>query len=164
VQPLTDFLAEARLGYAQIDPQREEIAAALSQKLAPELARLGFALDDFRIEGTSFDDDTMRRINRIADVSAEAQAAQSAGVSYAQLQQLAALRDAARNEGAAGAGMAMAVGLGMAGPPGAAASMAAAPAPDDAAAKLRKLKSLLDQGLVTQAEYDAKRAEILAAI
>jgi len=164
VQPLTDFLAEAHLGYAQIDPQREEIAAALSQKLAPELGRLGFALDDFRIEGTSFDDDTMRRINRIADVSAEAQAAQSAGVSYAQLQQLAALRDAARNEGAAGAGMAMAVGLGMAGPPGAAAGLAAAPAPDDAAAKLRKLKSLLDQGLVTQAEYDAKRAEILAAI
>ena len=49
-----------------------------------------FILSDFRIEGTVFDDDTMKRINRIADMSAEAQAANAAGVSYAQLQQLQA--------------------------------------------------------------------------
>ena len=87
----------------------------LPEKLEKEFTQLGFLLEDFRIQGTSFDDDTMRRINRIADISAEAQAANAAGVSYAQLQQLAALRDAAKNPGAGGVGMAMAVGMGMAG-------------------------------------------------
>jgi membrane protease subunit (stomatin/prohibitin family) len=155
-QPLADFLAESRFSYADIDPNREEIAAGLAAKLGADFARLGFALDDFRIQGTSFDEDTMRRINRIADVSAEAQAASSAGVSYAELQQLAALRDAARNPGAAGAGMAMAVGMNLAG--------AAQPAADDAAAKLQRLKALLADGLITQAEHDAKKREILARL
>jgi membrane protease subunit (stomatin/prohibitin family) len=170
IQPLTDFFAEAGYSYAQIDPNREEIAAALSQKLKQDFEKLGFALDDFRIQGTSFDDDTMRRINRIADLSAEAQAASAAGVSYAQLQQLAAMRDAAKNSGAAGVGMAMAVGMGMGGvvAPLAAgqapAQVAAQAAPDDAASKLKRLKLLLDEKLVTQDEYEAKRKEILSQL
>ena len=162
VQPLSDFFAEAGYTYTQIDPKREEIATALSAKLAKEFTLLGFQLEDFRIQGTSFDDDTMRRIGRIADVNAEAQAANAAGVSYAQLQQLAALRDAAKNQGSGGAGMAMAVGMAMA---GAVLPAAAAQAQSgDAEAKLKTLKTLLDQHLITQAEYDAKKREILAAL
>jgi Putative virion core protein (lumpy skin disease virus) len=166
VQPLTDFFAEAGYTYTQIDPNREEIATALSAKLKQEFTQLGFLLEDFRIQGTSFDDDTMRRINRIADVNAEAQAASAAGVSYAQLQQLEALREAAKNQGAGGVGMAMAVGMGMAGAvvPPVAGQMAAQLATDEATAKLEKLKSLLDQQLITQAEYDAKKREILSAL
>lgn len=172
VQPLTDYLAEAGFSYAQIDPNREEIATGLSAKLQQEFAQLGFLLEDFRIQGTSFDEDTMRRINRIADISAEAQAASAAGVSYAQLQQLAAMREAAKNTGGAGMGMAMAVGLGMAGAvapvvAGAAAPAAATPAAppaDDAAAKLRKLKLLFEQQLISAEEYETKKREILAQL
>jgi membrane protease subunit (stomatin/prohibitin family) len=162
VQPLADYLAESQLSYAQIDTQREEIATALAAKLAPEVARLGFVLEDFRIEGTSFDEDTMRRINRIADVGAEAHAARSAGLSYAELQRLEALRDAARNDGGgAGLGMGMAVGLGAAANVGAGAGAGAGAGPDDSATKLQRLKDLFDKGLISQADYDAKRAEIL---
>jgi membrane protease subunit (stomatin/prohibitin family) len=169
VQPLTDYLAEAGWSYAQIDPNREEIAAGLSAKLQQEFAQLGFLLEDFRIQGTSFDEDTMRRINRIADISAEAQAASAAGVSYAQLQQLAAMREAAKNTGGAGMGMAMAVGMSMAGAvapvvAGAAAPAVAAPAADDAATKLRKLKLLFEQQLISAEEYEAKKREILAQL
>lgn len=166
LQPLTDFFAEAGYTYTQIDPNREEIAAALTEKLKQEFTQLGFLLEDFRIQGTSFDEDTMRRINRIADISAEAQAASAAGVSYAQLQQLAALRDAAKNSGTGGMGMAMAVGMGMAGAvvPAAVGLAGTQPVPDDAAAKLKKLKQLLDQQLITPAEYEAKKREILAQL
>ncbi|MBC7254558.1 MAG: SHOCT domain-containing protein, partial [Chloroflexi bacterium] len=38
---------------------------------------------------------------------------------------------------------------------------AAAGAPADPVAALKTLKDLLDNGLITQAEYDAKKAEIL---
>jgi len=164
VQPLSDFLAESRFSYTEIDPNREEIAAGLSKKLEGELERLGLALDDFRIQGTSFDEDTMRRINRIADISAEAQAASSAGVSFSELQRLGALRDAARNQGAAGMGMAMAVGMNLAGGPGGAAAGGGGPAPDEASVKLQRLKGLFDQGLITREEYDDKKRQILSQL
>jgi len=38
------------------------------------------------------------------------------------------------------------------------------PAPRSSESRLHELKSLLDQGLVSQAEYDKRRAEILAEI
>jgi membrane protease subunit (stomatin/prohibitin family) len=166
VQPLSDFLAESRFSYTEIDPKREEIAAELSKKLNAELGGLGLALDDFRIQGTSFDEDTMRRINRMADVSAEAQAASSAGVSFSELQKMGALRDAARNPGTAGMGVAMAVGMNLAGGPGGLGAVAGggAPAPDDASAKLQRLKGLFDQGLITREEYDDKKKQILSQL
>jgi membrane protease subunit (stomatin/prohibitin family) len=166
VQPLTDYLAEAALSYVQIDPKREEIAAGLSAKLTPEFMQVGFVLDDFRIEGSSFDEDTMRRINRIADINAEARAATAAGVSYAQLQQLSALRDAAKNAGGAGTGMGMAVGIGMAGGVATVPVVATTgtPSTEDAAAKLRNLKMLFDQQLITEDDYENKKRQILAEI
>lgn len=161
VQPLTDFLATGKFTYTEIDANREEIASGLSVKFKTEFAALGFEMTDFRIEGTSFDEDTMRRINRIADMSAEAQAADAAGVSFTQMQQLAALRDAAKNEGAGGMAMAMGVGMGFG---GVAQQTATQSAPDDPATKLKKMKGLLDQGLITQDEFDAKKKEILSQI
>ena len=82
IQPLSDYLAEAKHSYAEIDAHREEIATEMAQKLVPEFEKLGFEITDFRIEGTAFDEDTIDRINRIADVTAEATAAQAAGLNY----------------------------------------------------------------------------------
>jgi membrane protease subunit (stomatin/prohibitin family) len=161
VQPLTDYLATGKYTYTEIDANREEISKGLVAKFEPEFSELGFELMDFRVEGTSFDEDTMRRINRIADMSAEAQAADAAGVSFAQMQQLAAMRDAAKNEGAGGMAMAMGVGMGFG---GVATQTATQPAQDDPALKLKKLKGLLDQGLINQDEFDAKKKEILSQI
>ena len=73
-QPLADFLATSNL---QLRPDRREPRGDLGgmkERLTQEFRALGFEMADFRIEGTSFDDDTTRRIGRIADMSAEAQA------------------------------------------------------------------------------------------
>ena len=114
VEPLTDYFAESGFSYADIDRQRQELSAGCKGKLVAEFQTLGFSITDFRIEGTEFDEDTMRRINRIADLSAEAQAAQAAGVNFAQLQQLEALKAAAANpSGAAGAGVGVGAGIGL---------------------------------------------------
>lgn len=166
IQPISDYLAECGYSYADIDANREEIARGISIKLAIVFRKLGFTISDFRIEGTDFDDDTLRRINRIADLTAEAQAAQAVGLNYANVQQLDAMREAARNEsGAAGAGMGlgagvalgqnMAQGLTMAAP-------AANAATDDIAGKLAQLKKLFETELISEAEYSAKKQELLA--
>ncbi len=160
-QPLTDFLAGMAYSYADIDRERNAISSSLGNRLAEEFESLGFVLEDFRIEGTSFDDETMKRINRIADMNAEAQAAAAAGLSYVQLQQLDAMKAAAANSGgAAGLGIGVSAGAAfgqmMASPPPAAGT--------DPVAKLTQLKKMLEAGLIEQAEYDAKKKEILAQI
>jgi membrane protease subunit (stomatin/prohibitin family) len=166
IEPLTDYFAEAGFSYADIDRQRDEISDGIEAKIKADFDTLGFTLEDFRIEGTSFDEDTMRRINRIADMSAEAQAAAAAGINYAQMQQLDAMKAAASNEGG-GAGMGMGMGAGMAfgnmmaGGMGQQPQQQAAPA-EDPVEKLAKLKKMLDADLITQEEYDAKKQDILA--
>jgi len=119
--PLTDLLAESSFSYAQIDKNRVELADQLKGGLASVLSKLGFELTDFRIENTDFDDDTKARIGKIADKMAEAQAINAmSGVeagglrNYAAVEQLGALRDAARNEGGvAGMGVGVGAGLGL---------------------------------------------------
>ncbi len=171
LQPLTDAFAKMKYTYTEIDAHRSEIAQALQQGLAPEFTKLGFTLLDFRIEGTSFDDDTMKRINRIADMSAEAQAAQAAGLNYSQMQQLEAMKEAAKNPGG-GAGIGMGAGIGfgfgqqMAGMMGNnSMNPSAAPSSgEEASVRLKKLKELLDQNLISADEFEAKKKEILAKI
>lgn len=161
IQPMTDVFAESKLTYTEIDAHRNELALKLTETLNHEFDKLGFELVDFRIEGTSFDDDTMKRINRIADMSAESQAAATAGVSYAQLQQLQALRDAAKNPGGAGMVMGMGVGLGMGQQVGA---LAGGAMPEDPAQRLKKLTDLFNQNLISKDEFEAKKKEILSQL
>lgn len=168
IHPLSDFLAESKYSYADIDANRNEISAGVTTRLNADFAKLGFEMTDFRIEGTSFDDETLNRINRIADVTAEAQAARVAGVDYAKLQQLEAMREAARNEGGAagtGVGLGAGIGLGQAMAQGmqtqpVAPAQVAKPA-DDTASKLENLKELNSKGLITDQEYADKRQAIL---
>jgi membrane protease subunit (stomatin/prohibitin family) len=163
IHPISDFLSSNRFSYSDIDANRNNIAEGLNGRLAAEFARLGFEITDFRIEGTSFDEDTLRRINRIADLSAEAQAAQAVGLDYTSVQQLEAMREAARNEGGA-AGIGVGIGAGM----GLGQNMAQSfqnnqQATDDTTAKLEQLKKMHDAQLITAEEYAAKKQQLLAS-
>lgn len=166
IEPISDYLAECSYSYADIDANRDEISRGIAIKLTIAFRKLGFGISDFRIEGTDFDEDTLRRINRIADMTAEAQAAQAVGLDYAKVQQLDAMRDAARNEsGAAGAGMGLGAGLslgqtmaqGMATP-----AQTTNTGTEDIAEKLVQLKKLFEAELISEAEYSAKKQELLA--
>lgn len=161
-QPLADFLATSQFGYVDIDANREEIANGVREKLAAVFSELGFEITDFRIEGTDFDDDTLKRINRIADMTAEAQAAQAVGLDYAKVQQLEALREAARNEGG-GAGMGMGLGAGISFGQTMAQSMSgnSGGATTDPTEKLAQLKKLFDAELISAEEYAAKKKVVL---
>lgn len=182
VQPLTDTFATSGFSYVDIDKNRTEIAAKLQSDFKSEFTTLGFELTDFRIEGTEFDDDTQGRINTIANIQAEAFGAKAAGINYAQMQQLKALREAAANPGgAAGAGVSLGAGVGlgqmmagqmagMMGAPGmgmagGVQSQAATQAgPSTPLERIKQLDELKNAGVITQEEYDSKRAEILKLI
>ncbi|MDH3974484.1 MAG: SPFH domain-containing protein [Deltaproteobacteria bacterium] len=166
IQPLTDYMAESKFSYAEIDAGREELSSGIHQKINSDFIKLGFEITDFRIEGTNFDENTEDRINRIADVMAEAQAAEKAGINYTEMQKLQAMRDAAKNEGGgAGVGMGLGAGIGF----GQMLSESfkpqnnqpAQPGKEDPMIVLKKLKEMLDAELIEKEEYDQKKKEIL---
>lgn len=170
VQSITDHIAECRLSYTEIDAQREEVAAGMAGRLSADFGKLGFEIDDFRIEGINFDEDTIRRIGRIADMTAEAQAVKAVGMDFASVQKLEALREAARNEGGgAGAGVGLGAGIGLG--QTLAQTMgqtATAPQPTvaggDASTRLTQLKQMYEQELITAEEFAAKKKQILDSL
>jgi membrane protease subunit (stomatin/prohibitin family) len=167
VQTIGDYIAESRPPYLEVDARREEMATAIQEKLAPEFSKLGLRIQDFRIEGADFDDDTMKRVKQIGDRQASAQEAKVLGLDYGQMQQLDALRDAARNPGgAAGAGVSVGAGLALgnamaSGMPGLSSG---ATRPASIEERLRVLQDLFDKKLIGDAEYQRKRQSLLDAL
>lgn len=164
-QPISNYLANAKFSYAEIDSHIEEIAKVALEKTTAIFQELGFDVLDFRIEGTSFDEETNKRIGEISDVQAEVKAASIAGVDFAELQRLKAMRDVANNEGAAGAaaGLFAGVNLGNGINQQAAQQQSAAPQKTPME-QLKELKEMFEMELITESEYAQKKQSILDAI
>ncbi len=161
VHPMSDLFAESKISYNHIDAQREELGEALELRLVKEFNTLGFTLNDFRIEGTEFDEKTKDRINKIADTQATHYAAKQVGVSYKDMRQLDALSDAASNEaGAAGVFMGANAGNMLSSNLGEALN-SNPKSNDTIVERLSKLKTLFEAELITNSEYEKKKHAIL---
>lgn len=164
---MTSFLAQAAYSYREIDAYMAVMSLQIKELINRTIASLGLELTDFRIESTSFDEETQARINKIAGMTTEALSAAEVGLDYVQLEKLRALRDAAKNEGGlAGAGLQVGAGLELSKSlvqekDGIIASSAEK---DDPVLQLKKLKTLLDEQIITQEEFDAKKKDLLNKI
>ena len=159
VTPLSSFLAEKAYPYREVDSHLMDLSNELKERTAAELEQLGLELTDFRVNSVTFDEDTMERIGRIANMTAEQRAAAEVDLDYVTMQKLEALRDAARNEGGlAGAGLQLGAGVQLA------KDVFKTQAADDSTERLRKLKKLLDEQLITEEEYEKKKNEILSQL
>ena len=166
VAPLTSFLAEKSYPYTEVDKHLLELSADLKARTTEELERLGFVLTDFRIDSVTFDESTLERIGKIADMTAEKRAASEVDLDYAGVQKLAALRDAVRTEGGlAGAGLQVGAGVQLAKEFFNTQDNTAKPnetttsTTTDATARLKQLKQLFDEQLITEEEYNKKKNE-----
>ena len=171
VAPLTSFLAEKAYPYTEVDKHLLELSADLRTRTTEELQRLGLILTDFRIDSVTFDDETLSRIGRIADMTAEKQAAAEVDLDYVGVQKLAALRDAVRTEGGlAGAGLQVGAGVQLAKEffntkdTTAASSETTETPTTNTTTRLKQLKQLLDEELITEEEYNRKKNEILSTL
>lgn len=164
---MKSYLAQSSYSYNEIDSNLSKLSSEVKEKINQNLTDLGFTLTDFRIEATSFDEETQARIGKIADMTTEAISASEVGLDYVQLEKLRALRDAARNEGGlAGAGLQVGAGLEL--------SktllqqkdeiLAESSTNDDPVLQIKKLKMLLDENIITQDEFDLKKKDILNRI
>ena len=176
VAGMSDLFGESGVPFVDMASNQVEFAAKLKTALEPVFDRYGLALDAFAVQNISLPEelqkilDTKIGMNMIGDMGR-----------YTQYQVANSIPLAAQNEGGmagigAGLGAGMTIGQGMAQSmaqamqPGTAAGPTASPAPaasvsaDDVVATLEKLHGLVTKGILSQAEFDAKKAELLGKL
>lgn len=169
IAELTQLFANSKLPFIDMAANQGELAKALYTQMTPVFARYGLTLDNLAVENISLPEELQavldKRIgmNMVGDLNR-----------YTQYQVADAIPLAAQNEGGvAGAGAGMGAGLAMA--QSIAQSMAhgttpginvtpPAAAQDDIIATLEKLHALVGKGVLTQAEFDTKKAELLGQL
>lgn len=162
-QSISSILAKNGISYQEIDSKLPELAASVKELLNTEATNLGLELTDFKVNGTIFDAGTKERIEKVANITAENMAAAEGGLTYVELEKLRALRDAARNEGGlAGAGLQLGVGMELGKTFDVAKEQQLNAPAIDTVTKLQQLKLLLDEGIITQEEFDTKKKEWLS--
>jgi len=152
---------------------QDEFGKAMFAKAAPMFADYGLALDTLVVQNVSLPEELQKILdqkigmNMIGDMQR-----------YTQYQVANSIPDAARNEGgmaAMGVGLGAGVGFGQvvgqamasalpgtaAAAPAAAAATVAAISADEVVATLEKLHGLVEKGILSQSEFDAKKAELL---
>jgi len=177
VARLTDVLGENLTSIFDLPKLYDELAMALKARVADDFGKYGIELTDLYLGAITPPEEVQKLIDErsgmgaIGDMNA-----------YMKFKTARAIGDAAAQPGGgagstvgAGLGIGMGAGLGAmlpgmmrdamagggTGAAPAAPAAAAAPAASPMAEKLRQLKGLLDEGLISQEEFNAKRQKLL---
>ena len=179
LQNISTAIAASGIPFLDLAANQIEFAKALSTQLAPEMARLGIALEGMTVQNVSLPEE----LQKIIDQKIGMGMVGSDMGKFMQYQTAQAIPKFAEGGGGGGSGIAgdaMGLGAGVAlgqvlaqnlaaglqGSASAAAQAAAAQAaavlkPDDIMATLEKLGELKAKGILTAEEFDAKKAELL---
>jgi membrane protease subunit (stomatin/prohibitin family) len=171
------FLGGSAVAFVDMAANQAQFSAKLKEVLAPPFAEYGLELRSFQVESVSLPEELQERLDKASSMRIVGDLGR-----YAQFQTAEAIPVAAANAGGlagagAGIGAGLAIGQAMAGQMGGAAAGsangAAAAAPASAAAGaaaadplavLDRLHELVGKGVITQAEFDAKKAQLLDQI
>jgi len=168
INRLTDLLGENVKSILDLPAMFEELSAAARVRLRDDFAAIGLGLKQLYVLSISPTEETAAAIDEAASMGAIGDMDR-----YLKFKAAQAVGDSAQQPGGqagqmAGMGMGLGVGVGMAQMMSQSLSgQRQAPAPqaapaEDPVATLKKLKDMLDAGLISQSEYDAKKADILS--
>ncbi len=163
---MTDLFGESGVPFLDMAANQDEFGARLKEKMLPVFDRYGLALDNLVVQNVSLPEELQKVLdqrigmNMVGDLG-----------KYTQYQTANAIPVAAANEGGvAGAGVGLGAGIAMGQAMAAGMTQAATPAaptaqaPEDIPALLEKLHGLVAKGILSQEEYEAKKAELLKKI
>jgi membrane protease subunit (stomatin/prohibitin family) len=157
---LATFLASSQVPFIDMAANQSAFSEALKKVLDPQVAEFGLKLQTFYVQGLTLPEEVQEHLDKVSSMRVIGDLR-----AYTQFQTADSIAAAAANPGGtAGAGIGLGAGVSMGqammqAMGGAAGALAAGSA--DAAATLEKLHDLLVKGVLTQAEFDAKKAEIL---
>lgn len=173
---LAKYLIEFKVAVLQIAAKLTELSLFVQNGIAGEFARFGIEIVNFNIERISIPQEEQQRFQDLFSKRLEMEQLAQApvGQGYITAKTFETLQQAAQNEGAAGALLAggLGVGLGIGGGIAAGQQLSqqlqlkTSPPhnTEDPLAKLTRLKTLLDSGLISQEDFQTKKAEILAGL
>jgi len=176
---MTDLFGESGVPFIDMAANQEELGRTLKGRLEPVFERYGLALDSFVVQNVSLPEELQKILdsrigmNMIGDMGR-----------YTQYQVANSIPLAAQNEGGiagigAGLGAGLGIGQAMTAAMGQAVQAGAAPQPplapatpaaaaagsaDEVVATLEKLHGLVAKGILSQAEFDVKKAELLGKL
>ncbi len=163
---MADLFGESGIPFMDMAGNQEELARALRSKLDATFGNLGLKLETLLVENISLPEELQKMLDDRIGVNI-----MGGMQSYTQFQVANAIPLAAQNEGGlAGLGAGMGVGfgvgqqvaqsLGQALTPNAATAAPPVNA-DEIMATLEKLHGLMTKGILSSAEFEAKKAELL---
>ena len=171
VSGISDIFGESGVPFVDMAANFEEFGKALKAKLDPVLQNLGLGLETFLVQNISLPEELQKMLD--ARVGVNMMGGMQA---YTQYQVANSIPLAAQNEGGlAGLGAGVGVGFGVGqqvaqamgqalAPQSPAQQAAAGPvpvAPDEVVATIERLHDLVAKGVLSQTEFEAKKAELL---
>lgn len=156
---LASVFGSSGIAFLDMAANQVLLSQKMAELLAPDFARLGLTLERFSVESVTLPEAIQKALDERISMGVVGDLNR-----YTQYQTASAIPLAAQNEGGlagvgAGVGVGAAIGQAMAANMNAAATAPAAG--NDPQARLTQLKALLDQGLITAADYDKAKAEVL---
>lgn len=170
---LAEFIQDKKNSVFSINAKLNELSKYTAGEMSKELDRFGIEIVNFNVERVSIPAEEMAKFQEIFGKRMEIEQISKAevGKGYTTMRTYDTLEKAASSEGGAGnlmgTGLGLGLGFGAGMPVGQQLGQSLNPqgqqdAPsEDPVETLKKLKQMLDEGLITAKEYDAKKAEIL---
>ncbi len=172
IRTVSGMIARGEVSVLQISALLNEISTAASKKISEEFLNYGVELINFNIESINIPDEELKKIQEIYYKTLEAKelSKTETGGAYAQIKSFEIMKDAAENtgDGTVGAMLGAGIGLGAGLPVGkkfgdeiSTESSSKLTSPKE---QLKELKEMLDDGLITQEQFENKRDKILESI
>lgn len=164
---ISEFMIKQNITILKLAAFYDEIGEAGKAKLLQDFTEYGLELTRFAVESINIpeEDESVQRLKKALADKAEISIL---GEDYNRKRTFDTMEKAASNKGEMGGAMGMGMGVSMgqqmgnlmAGALGSVAQTGAKQA-DDPAARLKQLKEMLDGGLITKEDFEAKKKEIL---
>ena len=157
---MSSFLGNSGIAFIDMAANQQDFSNKLKEAIAPAFLEYGLELRTFLVQSLSLPEELQQHLDKLSSMGMFKDLNK-----YATFQAADSLSTAAGNPGGiAGAGVGMGAGVAMGQMMAGALSGVNAPqaaAAADPIATLEKLGDLLKKGVLTQAEFDAKKAELL---
>ncbi len=177
IASMTDLFGESNIPFIDLAANQDELAAKMKEKLGEAFRKLGLALDTFVVENVSLPEELQKILDQKISMNIIGDPAKLMQYNVAQSMPIMA----ANEGGLAGAMASMGGGLAMGGimaqtmgqmmpqaqgtqPAPAPAPAVPAAAPEDPFAVLEKLHGLVEKGILSKEEFEAKKAQILSKL
>ena len=158
---ISSFLATSQVAFLDMAANQMKFSETLKEALKPALSEYGLELQSFLVQSISLPEELQSRLDKVASMKMVGDLN-----TYAKFQAAESISAAAQNEGGAagmGAGMGAGVAIGQA-MMGALSGTGSTSGSEDPVVTIQKLHDLMVKGVITQSEFDAKKAELLKKI